>query len=107
LNIAALSLPVLLGLGVTASAADKLEVEDLVGDGSLPGPTLHLISDAVRAAALKRSGEPRLEVLARSRRPRGLSNRRAIWSGRWRGRRSFSSVANTRTSRGATTRRCG
>jgi TPR repeat protein len=44
--------------------AEKVDVEDLVGDGSLPPATLHLISDAVRAAILRRATSSRLELLA-------------------------------------------
>jgi len=42
-----------------------LDVEDLVGDGSLSPATLRLISDAVRGAALRHAGNTRLEVLPR------------------------------------------
>jgi uncharacterized protein len=63
-------LPVLLVLGVARPAhADTLEVEDLVGDGSLSQATLRLLSDAVRAAALRRAGAPQLEVLPRAATP--------------------------------------
>jgi hypothetical protein len=58
-------LPLVLLLSASRPArAEKVDVEDLVGDGSLPPATLHLISDAVRAALLRRATSNRLELLA-------------------------------------------
>jgi hypothetical protein len=67
LNVALRLLPALLVLAVAHPAhAETLEVEELVGDGSLQPATLRLLSDAVRAAALRHGGETHLEVLASS-----------------------------------------
>jgi uncharacterized protein len=66
LSVALRLLPLLLVLSASRPArALTLDVEDLVGDGSLTPATLRLISDAVRGAALRHPGNTRLEVLPR------------------------------------------
>jgi hypothetical protein len=58
---------VLVVLGASSRArAEKLEVEDLVGDGSLSPATLRVISDAIRSAAMRRPDDSQLEVLGRA-----------------------------------------